>query len=111
MDGIVCGGFAYLLVVDSYPGGVGVADDVAVENHHGNSAAVDFFNHRGECGGFVWRNNNNVEAVVGEIADVGYLLFVAVVGGPDFNGGVFVKHYLALDFVVHLHAPVVLAAL
>ena len=98
-------------IVHADAGGVAAAVDVAVEDYHGNAALVHLFNNRRERCRLVGRHDENVELVAHEVADVFDLLPVAVVGRPDFHLGIFVEEDFAADFVVHLCAPVVLAAL
>lgn len=52
-----------------------------------------------------------IKPVVSEITDVFYLLFATVVGRAHLHDGILVGDYLTVDFIVHLLAPVVLAAL
>ena len=47
-------------------------------------------------------SDNHVEAIVFEIAYVGYLLFVAVVCGAYLYCRFWMEHYLSVDFVVLL---------
>ena len=98
-------------VVHADAGGVGVAVDVAVEDNDGRASLVDFLDDGREGSGLVGRNDEYVAGLLHEATDIGYLLLAAVVGGADFHGGIVVEEYLAVDFIVHLHALVVLAAL
>ena len=85
--------------------------DVAVEEHHRNSAVVYFLYDWGESLGLVGRGHDYVETIVDEISKVGYLTLVAVVGRPDFHFYIVMEHGLAEYLLIHLPAPVVVAAL
>ena len=98
-------------VVDAYAGRVSVAIDIAVEDNNGNPFFIHFLNYRRERFGLVRRHYDYVEAIVDEISYVSDLFGVAVVGRTYFGDGIFVEHYLAVYFIVHLRSPVVLATL
>ena len=108
---IAGGGAPQGLVVYADVGGVSGGVDIAVENHHGHTGGVYFLDNGSEGSGLVGGDEDDVEVVVDKIADVGNLFVVVVVGGAYLNHGVMMEHYLAVDFVVHFFAPVVLAAL
>lgn len=111
MDGIEGGRLAKLHIVDAYAGRVGVPVYIAVKNHHRHPLLIHLSYDRGERGGLIGGDDDDVKAVVGEVADVLYLLGVAVVGRAYLNHGILMEHDLAVYLVVHLRAPVILAAL
>ncbi len=98
-------------VVDTLEGGVGVAVDVAVEHYNRGAPLEGLLYNRCDGVGLVGRGDYDVEFVVEEVADVGHLLGAAVVGRAYLDLGLGVEHHLATYFVVHLAAPVVVAAL
>ena len=99
------------VIINDYAGGVTVAVDVAVKGYHRHAALVGLAYRRRQCLGLVGGDNEDVEVVVDKILDVSNLFLVAVVGRTYLHHGVLVQHDLAIDFFVHLLAPVVLAAL
>ena len=110
-DGILGGGFSKPGVIGTDACRVAVAVDVAVEYYDGDSGVVHILYHGSQSLRFVGRYYYDVESVVLEIPYVVDLLLTAVVCGADFHFSVVMIHYFALYLFVHLHAPVVLAAL
>ena len=98
-------------VVGPLVGRIGVAEDVAVEEDDRNAGAVDLRNDGGERLGFVGRGDDDIEALLREIADIGDLPVVVVVRRPDLDLDIVVKKGLAANLLVHLLAPVVGTAL
>ena len=98
-------------VVDTDAGRIAVTYYITVKDNHRHTALVHLTDNGSERRGLVGRDDDDVKAVVGKVAYVGNLLLVAVVGRADLDDGILVKHGLAVDLVVHLGAPVVLAAL
>ena len=99
------------VIINDYAGGVAVAVDVAVKGYHRHAALVGLAYRRRQCLGLVGGDNEDIKVVVDKILDVSNLFFVAVVCRTYLHHGVLVQHDLAIDFFVHLLAPVVLAAL
>ena len=107
----MCRRLSDTFVIDADSRCVGVAYDITVKNNDRYSAPIDFLDHRSKSCRLVRRYYYNIEFIVGKIPYVLNLLFIAVICRPYFNRRFLMEHNLPLDFIVHLHAPVVLATL
>ncbi len=105
---ILCRSDAYLVVVGTPIHGIVVAVDPAVEYDDRNVGLIDAVDDRCKRFGLVWCCDYNVKLVMGEIAQVVDLLFVAVVGRADFDIDVVAQQRFTHDFFVHFGAPVIL---
>ena len=99
------------LVINSDTCGVGISNNIPVEDNDGDSFLVYLPDDGCESRGFIGRYDDDVKFIVGEITYIFDLFFIVVIGRTDLYRCVFMKHYLTFDFIVHLHSPVVLAAL
>ena len=99
------------LVVRADARRIAAAVDVAVEDDDGNPRFVYLVDDGRQGRRLVGRHDEDVEAVLDKVADVVDLSGAAVVGRTNLHHGILVKHDFTIDFVVHLRAPVVLAAL
>ena len=101
----------YAIVVDALIGRICVAVDIAVKNYDRGARLIDLADNGGDGVGLVGCGDDDVETVVFEISYIRYLLFIAVVGRTYFDRCLGMKHNLAVNLIVHLRAPVVVAAL
>ena len=108
---IACGRFADALIVHAQIGRITLVIDIAVEDDYGDAFLIYLFNNRRNGIGLVGRHDDNVKAVVHEIADIGYLLLVAVLRRAYLYLRIGVENHFALDFLVAFVAPVIAAAL
>ena len=99
------------LIIGHYTGSVSVADYLTVENQHRNPPAIHLLYDGRKGFSLVRCGNYYVEPVICEITDVGNLFFIIVICRTDFNNRILMKHYLAVDFIIHFRTPVVTAAL
>ena len=101
----------YEAVVATLIGCIALAVDVTVEKKHRDTRLKHLADHGSEGIGLVWRGDNYIKAIFGKVTDILDLLFVAVVGRSDLDHGIVVENQLAVDLLVHLRAPVIVAAL
>ena len=103
--------FANAYIIHALIGSVTVAIDIAVEDYYRNALLIHLINNRGNSIGFVRGYDNNVEVVFHEVFNIGYLLFIAVFGGTNFDFGIGVENKFTVNFFVAFVAPVVATAL
>lgn len=84
---------------------------ITVKYDHRDTVFIHFLYDRSDCVGLVWSSNDDVKTVLLEIADIGDLFLIAVIGRADLDRDPRGKHDLTVDLVVHFHSPVILAAL
>ena len=89
------------LIIGHYTGSVSVADYLTVENQHRNPPAIHLLYDGRKGFSLVRCGNYYVEPVICEITDVGNLFFIIVICRTDFNNRILMKHYLAVDFIIH----------
>ncbi len=111
MTGIIGRRLSYPYIVDALIGGVAVAVYITVKYNDGYSRIIHLLDDRRYGIGLIGSGDDDVETVISKIAYVGNLLFIAVIGRAYFNRSLGMKHNLALNLLVHLGAPVIIAAL
>ena len=80
VSGIVGSSTAYHGIVSALKCRVAVAVDIAVKDYHRSPRLVDRLYCRSDSVSLVGGHYDDVEIVVSEIAQVGKLLFIAVIG-------------------------------
>ena len=99
------------LIVDTLVSGITVAMNVAVKGHHRDAASVHLLYYRRDGIRLVGSHDDDVEAVVRKIADVGNLFVVVVLGRAYLHPGIGVEYHFAVYLLVAFVPPVVAAAL
>ena len=111
VTGIARGRTAQADIVDTDARRVAVALYVAVKDDHGHAALIHLLDDGRKGSRLVGRHDEYVKLVFDKVADVGYLLRVAVIGRAYLDHRIVVEQYLTVYFIVHFGAPVILAAL
>ena len=101
----------HAVVVGPDVGRVLLGIDFPVHQHHGNALPVSLFNDRSHGVGLVGRHHNQVDSLADKSLDVGNLAAAVVVGRAELHPRLRIEKSLAADFLVHLRAPGVVAAL
>ncbi len=92
-------------VVGADEGGVAVALDLPVDDDDRNAGLEDPLDHRGERLGLVGRDDQQVDLLLQEVLDVGYLLGVVLlsIGHDDVQVGIGLGR--RIDVGIHRHPP------
>lgn len=101
----------HVIIVGTDVGGVVIRVDFAIDQHYGYTLAVSLLYDGGYGLGFVGCHHDKVGPLVDKVLDIGNLLSIVVVGRSELYIHTGVEESLASNLLVHLCAPLVVAAL
>ena len=103
--------FSDFVVVCAYKSGIFFGVYLTVNQYDRNTMVISLFYYRGNGFSFIRRNDKQVYTLIDKRLDIFNLFLVLVIGTRDVNLHIRIEQSFSENFIIHLCAPFIVAAL